>query len=265
MSTCCTTQTPPAPPRPMPPAGAVTAPRTSPLPPAQACPDQAQAPHPTGRPHRTRCQHRHDRSCPQPQPAPNAPRTIPRDAAATQQTAELLLRAGKGDPGAWQEILRRYSGTVWAKVRAFRLQEADALDAVQMTWLRLAENITQIQHPERLGGWLATTAARECLRLLHHAQRTPIPTDTVVDKITDPAPNPEQRVIDAETAQTLGVLVAKLPPRRGRLLRALFTDHPSSYAELSRATGIPLGSIGPTRNRALHQLRQMLEDHPDPR
>jgi RNA polymerase sigma factor (sigma-70 family) len=150
---------------------------------------------------------------------------------------------------------------VHGKIRAFRLQEADALDAVQMTWLRLAENIPQIQHPERLGGWLATTAARECLRLLHQAQRTPIPADAVVDNSANPAPSPEQCVIDAETAQTLRVLVAKLPPRRGKLLRALFTDDPPSYAELSRATGIPLGSIGPTRNRALHQLRQLLEDH----
>jgi len=36
---------------------------------------------------------------------------------------------------------------VIAKIRTFRLQDADALDAAQMTWLRLAENIHRIQHP----------------------------------------------------------------------------------------------------------------------
>jgi RNA polymerase sigma factor (sigma-70 family) len=201
------------------------------------------------------------RSCPQHRPASSAFPVIPRDAAATLESAELLLRAEKGDPGAWTEILRRYSGMVVSKVRAFRLQEADAHDAVQMTWLRLAENIHQIQHPQRLGGWLATTAARECLRILHQTHRTPTPADAVVDNLADPTPGPEQRVIDAETVQTLRILVAELPPRRRKLLRALFTDHPPSYAELSHATGIPLGSIGPTRNRTLHQLRQLLEDH----
>ena len=175
------------------------------------------------------------------------------------EAAELLLRAGKGDPGAWQEILRRYRGVVFAKVRTFRLQDADALDAVQMTWLRLAENIHRIQHPERLSGWLATTTARKCLHILHHAQHTPTPTDTVVDTIADPAASPEQRIIATETAQTLRKLVAELPPRRRRVLRALFTDHPPPYAELAASTGIPIGSIGPTRNRALPQLRQMLE------
>jgi RNA polymerase sigma factor (sigma-70 family) len=201
------------------------------------------------------------RSCPQHQPASSASPAVSREATTALETAELLRRAGKGDPRAWQEILRRYRGMVFGKARAFGLQEADALDAVQMTWLRLAENIHRIQHPERLGGWLATTAARECLRILHQAQRTPLPTDAMVDHLTDPTPGPEQRVIDAETAQTLRVLVAELPPRRRKLLRELFTDHPPSYAELSHATGIPLGSIGPTRNRALHQLRQLLEDH----
>jgi RNA polymerase sigma factor (sigma-70 family) len=180
---------------------------------------------------------------------------------APLQAAELLLWAGQGNPEAWQEILRRYRGLVFAKVRTFRLQEADALDAVQMTWLRLAENIHRIQYPEHLGGWLATTVARECLRILHQTKRTPTLTDAMLDTTADTTAGPEECLINAETAQTLHVLIAELPPRRRKLLRALFTDHPQSYAELSRATGIPVGSIGPTRNRALHQLRKMLEDH----
>ncbi|MDQ4020382.1 MAG: hypothetical protein M3257_01845 [Actinomycetota bacterium] len=55
-------------------------------------------------------------------------------------------------------------------MRSFRLQEADALDAVQMTWLRLAENAHRVQFPEKLGGWLATTARRECLRIQRQAK-----------------------------------------------------------------------------------------------
>lgn len=258
MSACCTTQTRSAPPCAMPPAETVPAPRSSPSPPAVACPDPIQAPDPAGRPHRTRRQQMHGQSRPQHRLAPSESPATPLE-ATTPENTELLLRASKGDPGAWKDILRRYTGVVSGKVRTFGLQEADARDAVQMTWLRLAENIHRIQHPERLSGWLATTAARECLRILHQRQRNPTLTDAVVDNLADPAPGPEQHVVDAETTQTLHMLVAELPPRRRKLLRALFTDHPPSYAELSRATGIPLGSIGPTRNRALHQLRQMLE------
>lgn len=183
------------------------------------------------------------------------------EAPRVLQVAVLLRAAGQGDSGAWEEILRRYSGVVVARVRSFRLQDADALDAAQMTWLRLAENIHRIRHPEHLGGWLATTASRECLRLLRQAKRTPTPTDAGMVNVADAAVGPEQRVIDAETARTLRELLAELPPGRHRLLRALFTEHPRPYAELATSLGIPLGSIGPTRARALRQLRQMLDEH----
>jgi RNA polymerase sigma factor (sigma-70 family) len=227
----------------------------------QATPGQIQTPGRPGGPHQARCHHPEDAHCPHHQSAPSTSSTTTGDGTTTLQTTELLHRAEAGDPKAWEEILRRYRGVVFAKVRTFGLQDADVLDAVQMTWLRLAENIHQIQHPERLGGWLATTAARECLHILRQTQRTQTLPEVVVDNLADPAASPEQRVIDTQTAQTLRTLVAKLPPRRRRLLQALFSDHPPSYAELSRAIGIPLGSIGPTRNRALRQLQQLLRNH----
>lgn len=183
------------------------------------------------------------------------------DVITTLDLSELVSQAARGDPAAWEEIIRRYSGLVAAKIRTFRLQDADTLDAMQITWLRLAENIHRIQHPEHLGGWLATTAARVCIYILHHANRTQSLTDAMVNTLADTTMNPEQRVIEARTAQILHTLVAELPPRRRRLLRALFTDQPPSYAELSSTTGMPLGSIGPARNRALRQLRRMLHDH----
>jgi len=69
---------------------------------------------------------------------------------------------------------------------------------------------------------------------------------------------PEQHVIDADIAHTLRKLVAELPPRRRTLVRMLFTNHPHSYAEVARTAGIPAGGIGPTRARALRQLRDRL-------
>lgn len=135
--------------------------------------------------------------------------------------ADLLVRVSHGDPAAWAEVLRRYGKVVSTTVRSFRLQDADALDAVQMTWLQLAENAHRVQFPERLSGWLA----------------------------------------DADTTRTLRKFVDELPPRRRTLLRALFTDNPCPYAEAARAVGIPLSGIGPTRARALRQLRDKLNEH----
>ncbi|MGH3564723.1 MAG: RNA polymerase sigma factor [Pseudonocardia sp.] len=174
--------------------------------------------------------------------------------------AELLSAARKGDPTAWEEIVYRYGGLVMARVRSYRLQSTDALDAVQMTWLRLAENLHQIRFPERLGGWLATTAGRECLRILRQSKRTAYVTESMMESVVDPSSCLEENVIDADTAQQLWGLVAELPPRRRRLLKALFTDDPRPYCEVAEAVGIPAGSIGPTRARALRQLRQLADE-----
>jgi RNA polymerase sigma factor (sigma-70 family) len=178
--------------------------------------------------------------------------------ATTSSVADLLSRVRAGDPAAWEEIVRRYERLVWAKVRSFRMQDADAFDAVQMTWLRLAENCHRLRSPERLAGWLATTASRECLAILRQAKRVAYPADAVADNIADPSVGPEQRAIDADTAQLLQDLLAELPPRGQTLLRALFADTPQPYAEVARTTGMPIGSMGPTRTRALQQLRQMI-------
>ena len=181
-------------------------------------------------------------------------------AATTSGVIDLLLWAGDGDPAAWGEIVRRYGELLFWKVRSFRLQDADAHDAVQATWLRLAENWRSVQHPERLDGWLATVASRECLRILRQAKRAPTPTDTVADDVADPSVGPEQHVVDADTVQAVWNLVAELPPRQRILLRALFTDHPRPYAEVAHITGLPIGSIGPTRARALEQLRRTADE-----
>jgi RNA polymerase sigma factor (sigma-70 family) len=179
----------------------------------------------------------------------------------TDSPADLLLGISNGDPSAWDEIIRRYGKLVSTTVRSFRLQEADALDAIQSTWLRLAEHAHHVKYPERLAGWLATTARRECLRSLRRAKSGPNLTDWASETISDPSPSPEQRAIDTITTQMLRALIDELPPLRRTLIRMLFADHPRSYAEIARIAGIPLGGIGPTRARALQQLRDKIDEH----
>ncbi|MBV8995691.1 MAG: sigma-70 family RNA polymerase sigma factor, partial [Pseudonocardiales bacterium] len=157
--------------------------------------------------------------------------------------ADLLLRIREGDAAAWDQIIRRYGKLVSMTVRPFRLREADALHAVQMTWQRLIENAHRVQYPERLGGWLATTARRECLHILRQTKLGPETVDGTAETLDDPRE-----------------LVAELPPDR-TLLRMLFPDTPYSSAEVAKTAGTPAGGIGPTRARALRQLRDKLHTH----
>ena len=106
------------------------------------------------------------------------------DRPAPYRCSSLLTAAADGDQTAWETIVSRYSGLVWATARAHRLSGADAADVAQTTWLRLVENLDRIRDPDGLGAWLATTARRECLRLIRLQGRAQ-PSDDL-ERLIDP-------------------------------------------------------------------------------
>ena len=173
------------------------------------------------------------------------------------RNTELLALARQGDGSAWGEVVVRYRGLVSSVVRAYRLQDADARDAEQRTWLRLVEHLGSLRDPDRLGGWLATTASRECLRILREGQTL---VGLEIDAVPATDPGVEEQVIDADTAARLWQIVAALPPRGRTIMRALFADEPRPYAEVARATGIPIGSLGPSRARLIDRVRRSFDD-----
>ena len=175
-------------------------------------------------------------------------------------TSELLAEAAAGDSAAWDELVRRYSGLVWAVARGFALSMADAADVSQTTWLRLVEHLTKLREPEHLGGWLATTTRNECLRLLRKNGREIVEADAGID-VESGEPTPEAVVLDNERDRLLWLSLGEIPQRCQVLLRALSLSPPPSYGEVSAALGMPVGSIGPTRARCLDHLKKRMLVH----
>ena len=85
--------------------------------------------------------------------------------------ASLVEGAAEGDQHAWRELVHRFGGMIASVGRRYGLCSADIGELQQITWLRLVENLHRIEQPERIGGWLATTASRQCLQLLKRASR----------------------------------------------------------------------------------------------
>src|ERR1700742_1912626 len=83
---------------------------------------------------------------------------------AVTSIADVVRQAASGDAAAWDRLMDQYGRLIWSITRDFKLGESYASDVVQTTWLRLVEHIDRLEHPERGGAWLATTARNECLR-----------------------------------------------------------------------------------------------------
>jgi DNA-directed RNA polymerase specialized sigma24 family protein len=80
-------------------------------------------------------------------------------------TCELVARASLGEQGAWDQLVERYGGLVWAVARAHGLGRNDASEVSQVTWLLLTQHLGALRQPERLGSWLLRTATREAYRM----------------------------------------------------------------------------------------------------
>jgi RNA polymerase sigma factor (sigma-70 family) len=185
--------------------------------------------------------------------------TTTREAQAGTPT-ELVRSALDGDIDGQEQLVARYVALVWSTVRPFRLSHADAHDAVQDTWLRLFEQLGSLRDADRLPGWLATTARRECLRIIRRTGREVVGVEAHLhDRADECAPNPERAAVEAAMTDLLWAHVADLPEPARTLLLTLTSPDAPRYADYAQATGMPLGSIGPTRMRYLRQLRARLE------
>ena len=100
--------------------------------------------------------------------------------AGALDVARLVRLAAEGDKSAWERLVDQYARLIWAITRDFKLVESDAADVAQVTWLRLLENIHKIEHPDRVGSWLAATARNECLRIFAARKRVVLAEDEVV-------------------------------------------------------------------------------------
>jgi RNA polymerase sigma factor (sigma-70 family) len=177
-----------------------------------------------------------------------------RSQTAAADLEQLVADASAGEPRAWSALVARFGPYLTRVARAHGLSAAEAEDAVQETWIRALRNIRRVRDPHALGGWLATTARHESLRVSRRARReTPTDRELRPDACDDVAAS-ELEAVEARAA-LLAALDA-LPGRNRELMLALFSETEASYLEVAARLDMPVGSIGPTRGRCLAQLRR---------
>lgn len=174
-----------------------------------------------------------------------------------RSTTEYLEAALAGDRQAWDAIVDKYANLVWWIARGYRLDDATAADVVQTVWLQLVQHGRSIRDPERLGAWLATTARREAERR-YTASRRQVPIPELQDQPENRTVGPEEHALDSEITAAALAAFQQLGANCQRLLALMCQVPPQSYSDISASLGIPLGSIGPTRQRCLTTLRAEL-------
>jgi DNA-directed RNA polymerase specialized sigma24 family protein len=146
----------------------------------------------------------------------------------------LVTGASGGNQDARHELVDRYAPLVYTICTRYRPSNHDIEDVGQNVWLLLVEQLGKLREPAALPGWLATTTARECLRVvtaMSKAGRLGTGLDDSVLFVAD-------TMIDEE------ILVAE----RNAVIHAELGIPVDSIG--------PVGSIGPQRARCLERLRR---------
>ena len=184
--------------------------------------------------------------------------------------SELLHRCRAGDGRAWQVVVQRYGRLVHSVPVRYGLSPTDVDEVGQEVFMALAQQLDRIEEPDRLGGWLMTTARRISWRLIQRRrQEQPAAGADIAENElvagdmvgVTPAPTLAELVAGWDRQAALQTALQQLGDRCRQLLHMIFLDADEpTYEEMSTQLGMPKGSIGPTRNRCLAQLRVILED-----
>lgn len=193
-----------------------------------------------------------------------ADRAAERTAERTADHAADVARARAGDQAAWSALVRRYERLLRHIARSFRLGGDDVEDVVQQTWLICVERLHQLQDDACFVGWLSTVCRHECTRHVTRARRCE-PVDPTADVLGGTPPQGRCADPDAEDLAdllahredlaNLRAAIDALPARQRDVLRALSSADFDDYVSTALRTGIPVGSLGPTRRRALARLQ----------
>ncbi|WP_245975597.1 RNA polymerase sigma factor [Amycolatopsis palatopharyngis] len=178
-------------------------------------------------------------------------------AVGAMNLREVCLRAAGGDQRAWALLVRHGTGLVLAVARAHRLDEADAWDVCQSTWLALATRLPSLRDPAGLPAWLVTTARRQAVQVLLRRRHDLCPR---LDRTGDArfARSPEALLMSEECRRAFWRALAGLPKRHRQLLWLLVTRPDLSHAELAAELRIAPGSVGPMRTRCFGRMRVRL-------
>jgi RNA polymerase sigma factor (sigma-70 family) len=185
---------------------------------------------------------------------------LPTGSERWERAGVLFGRWRDGDARAMDDLVRLLTPVLWHVARAYGLDRELAEDVVQTTWLTLVRRHTSIAESRAVAGWLTTCARREAWRASRR-QRRDDPTES--EQLEPHLPvvlSAEQEVDQGITSRQLWSALGRLAERCQRLLRVIaFEDRPD-YARLARDLAMPVGSIGPTRQRCLAKLRALLAD-----
>jgi len=170
---------------------------------------------------------------------------------------ELMAAHARGEPGAYEELFRRYSGLVTNFMRKDLWRPEDAHDLAQQTFLQLHRARRDFDPAGNLRSWLLTIARNLKYDYMRRAQRR-VKT-TPLDTFEPSAESAHPRRVEAR--DLVENALAALPESQSAVIRLYWLEG-LPHAEVARRLGVSEAAVRVRAHRAYKALREILS--PDP-
>lgn len=180
-----------------------------------------------------------------------------------EDLARAYVEAGdrRARDAAFHELVRRYERRVYGICYRYFGNHADAQDAAQDTFLTLARKLHQFRHDSALSTWIYRVATNACNDLGRRYSRRPqTPVADVADAAAADAGSEvtvDDELAGLELAHEIQQALLQLD-ELSRTLIVLCSIEGQSYAEVSQALDLPVGTIKSRVFRARAKLAELL-------
>jgi RNA polymerase sigma factor (sigma-70 family) len=182
---------------------------------------------------------------------------MPNVAELDTWSGDLVRRYCAGDPTSIEALMARFRPVVAGAARRHVYSAYDVDDVVQETWLTFVTKAPQIREPERVVGWLRTTATNLARRLAMRNARTDLVDDTMMEQAL---PSFEDEVttiaVDRTRRDAFEEALEQLSCPDRNLVSLLIDERGLSYGTIGGLLERPIGSIGPSRARVVDKIRR---------
>ncbi|OYD15664.1 hypothetical protein CH330_04985 [candidate division WOR-3 bacterium JGI_Cruoil_03_51_56] len=175
---------------------------------------------------------------------------------------ELIRRVKSGDTRAFDELMRRYAGSIYRLVYSLARNHMDADDLSQETFIRAYRAIGRYDEQYRFYTWLHRIAVNLCINHLKRKRRVrlvPLPGSEIGGEWQDIA-DPKSGAEVSELQRDLDRALCKLPVDQ-RAVIVLRVKEEMSYSEISDVLKIPVGTVMSRLSRARSRLRRLLKEY----
>jgi RNA polymerase sigma-70 factor (ECF subfamily) len=169
---------------------------------------------------------------------------------------QLVEACRRGDTQAFQELVERHKGLVFALIARSVPDRNRAEDLAQDVFLRIYRGLPYFRGQSRLSTWIYRIVANVCS---HEQTRRAAPASLDDDRQKPVLPGVADRQFsDLELRERLEKAIARLPANQRLLVAAHYLDG-VRYEDLAEALNLPIGTVKTHLYRAKQQLRRMLE------